>query len=1306
MSAENQAVFLNAVPLLVLAVLYLVATGTLAPSFWRERRRMGEVESALALIFPCCGLAAAAGGVLLLRDPKPLGNTWVALAAIVVAALPAVQFLSRGGDRTLLLTGSRRAREAEQQTTALTRRREAMNAFTDTLARTDETERVARLVLSEVQGLVGVEFAALALVEEGEARGLMALLGADEVEWWRNLRLELDREASAIGAAVSEGVPVTVHDVASSPYVKREVAEALGVRSGVWLPVSTGEAVIAVLVAASTGAPRTFDNDDLELLREIAAETALALERTRSAAALAEALARERLVAELSRRLRALDHDAALQLVVEEVGTALGASRCLLRLGEGETATTGAEWTAPGVEPAGAHALRLPTPILAARERKTVEIPDVAAAAERLGDGGFLTQLGVRAVLATPIIVAGELFGVLVVHRPETGNWRGTAVRLVEGVARELGLVLGTARLLQENERRLEQQAALLAAGEAVTSELRLETVLQRLVDEVVRLLDADAADCWILDEGRGVLRCRAVSGVPASEVGRETVPEGTIAEALALGRPVLKRDFGRSERPPPSASYAGFEEVVEGPITSGGRPLGILGVCSRTAGRFGPTDLDLLHAFAHLASLALHNAELFEERSRQARIQRGFYRVASVLGRPISRPATLDAVAEAANEALGGSFAAVLMPLGTTLELAGSEALPEPLAEALRRGVPTGDGALRLVTGERSVIASPAVDRDDRFDPEWRELARELGYRSLLAIPVEAAREERFAGAVLVFFSETRLFTDDDLEVAGHLVGAARAALERSGAYEEERRARSLAQQLARTGGLLASELDPAAVLDEVVRQAPRLVGVDAAAVRVLDGDELVVTVTEGAAAERMLGSRSPVSTRLSGDVVQSRGRIAVEDAEGDERLLAADPLLGLGFRAYLGVPLAGAQGAMRGVLSVYSTRPKRWRAEEVEALEALAGNASAALANAELYQRVALEKERSVAILANIADGIVAVDREGRVVLWNAAAEQITGVPAEAAVGRTPTEALGRALGPESDTPAGNRLVAVPRGGEEVWLSLTEAVMRDPAGAVAGRIYAFRDISADRQVEQMKTDFVSSVSQELRRPLTSIYGFAETLLRRDVLFGEEERRTFLRYIASESERLTRIVDALLNAARLDAGDLQISLAPIDVGSLVSEVVSGFETAAANGHRFAVEVGSAPVARADGEKLRQVLVNLIENAVKFSPAGGTVTVAARRDGETVEVSVADEGPGIPQAEQARIFRKFTRGDVGRGGPAGGSGLGLFIVEGLVTAMGGRVWVASTEGAGSSFTLALPAAEAVSSPAGEWVEAE
>jgi two-component system, OmpR family, phosphate regulon sensor histidine kinase PhoR len=266
------------------------------------------------------------------------------------------------------------------------------------------------------------------------------------------------------------------------------------------------------------------------------------------------------------------------------------------------------------------------------------------------------------------------------------------------------------------------------------------------------------------------------------------------------------------------------------------------------------------------------------------------------------------------------------------------------------------------------------------------------------------------------------------------------------------------------------------------------------------------------------------------------------------------------------------------------------------------------------------------------------------------------------------------------------------VRRGGNEVWIALSEAVMLDPSGAVAGRIFAFRDVSSERVVEQMKSDFVSTVSHELRTPLTSIYGFAETLMRSDVDFSDPERQTFLRYIASESERLIEIVDDLLNVARLEAGTLAVALEPTDLGTVAREAVEAVRAHPSGDHRFAVAVEPGEmVVYADPEKLGQVLSALLANGVSSSPEGGTITISARRRSDVVEIEVADEGVGIAHADLQRIFTKFFRVER-EGVTAQGSGLGLFLVRGLVTAMGGRIWVESEEGQGSRFTFELPLA--------------
>jgi PAS domain S-box-containing protein len=1170
------------------------------------------------------------------------------------------------------------------------------------LGRAREPVSVARALLEQVADLLAADFSMLAAVDEdrNEASGVLGLAGKKTLDWWAQLRLDLD-QPSGIARAISARAPVAVEDVRNSTVVSRELARRVDAKSAVFVPLLSGRRVVGVLVVGTSRSRRSFTPDELSMLEAVAAEGALALDRERSAADLAQALERERLVARIARKVRSeLDLDAVLEIAVAETGRALDVMRCFIRLGgAGEAMPVRAEWDAAGIAPIGDEAERLAASNLAALRRTTVAIADVAGAEELdeagLGGRAPLLELGVCAVVATPIVVFDELIGVFALQRSEVWEWSDEEVSLAEAVAREVGLAIHTARLLRQSEDRLEHLSALLKASQAVAGELRLDTVLDRLVTELTTLLRADAADCYLYDRETQTMRCAAVHGLDRSLVGFEAPADrGLSGRALSEGRSLVSHHYEQLGDEFPHPAYEGFAAALVAPMAGGDELAGVVGVGTRDAGRrFDEADRETIEAFAGLAYLALRNAQSFEERDRGSRIERAFYRVASVLAQSLSLPETLDALAQAATDALGGAFAAVLMPEPAGLVLAGSHELPAKLAGTLEPAPQV------LVDCSRRdwVLAAGDAAGDSRLDDEWRRNA-ESRYRSLLAIPIEPGEgDER--GLVLVFFADRRSFTDDDLELARRLADAAKGALERSRLFERERAARALSQQLARVSTFLATELEPDRVVREVVTQAPSLLGADACTISIAEGDELVVLAAHGEGTESAAGWRAPSTAGLAGEVAQSRAPVAVALVEEGRKTLDASPVLAHGYDAYLGVPLSGPEGGFLGVLSLHACGPREWRAEEIEAVVALAGNASAALSNAELYQRVALEKERSDAILANVADGIVAVDREGRVVLWNAAAEQITGIPRTDALGRDPADVLKRSLvGTERELPGGSTIVSIPRGGEDLWLSVSEAVMRDPTGAVAGRIFAFRDVSAERLVEQMKSDFVSTVSHQLRAPLTSIYGFAATLLRDDVLFGDEERRTFLRYISSESERLTSIVDTLLTIARLEAGDLKVTLAPTDLHALVAEVVRGAEAGPTDGHEFVLDLPDESIAaEADEEKLRQVLVNLLDNAVKFSPYGGRVTISARRkaDAGTVELAVADEGMGIPQAEQQLIFSKFYRRSEVASHEAMGAGLGLFVAHGLVSAMGGKIRVSSMEGHGSSFALELPLAQAV-----------
>src|SRR5215212_2282939 len=673
-STGTESVLFNALPLLLLAGVYFAVTVALAPALARERSRSHVREYVIVAVFPAIGAAAAILGLLVIVDRQPVGgHVWLSLVAILIAILPALLFLAPWGDRVLLVGGSQRVRDAEARMSLRDRELEAVAAMSNALARAHDVEEAARPLIRRVRELVGVEFSGVVVVDEAAttAFGVLADLDGDEPGWWRELRLDLRSEPSGIASAVFDAAPVSVYDAAGSTHISPRLAQLVGAKSGVWVPLIAEERVIGVLVAASTHERRAFTHEEIALLQALAGEAALALERMRSAEALSEALGREQLVAQIARKVRGkLDEAEIVRVAEDEVRQALGAEAVVVHVAGGD-------------EDAVALAVRRDEPL---------------AESEQM---------------------------------------------LVDTLSREVALALQTARLLAENQRRLEQQSALLGAAQVVTSELELDAVLQRLVQEVTKLLRADAADCYLLDESRGVLRCAAVYGVEAGLVGFEVKANERISE---LSHP----------------AYEGIARTLVAPMVWAGKTRGVLGVGIRDGSRtFDDGDLELLEAFASLASLALRNAESFGERTHQARVQQAFYRIAELLGEPLSLAETLDAAAQAAVEALGGDFGAVVTPESGDLSVAGSYELPPEVREL---ELPL---ALAEAAGDGRIVAAPRVSEDDRLDATWRNAP----FASLLAIPIEGDSP----GLVLVLFAEERSFDDDDLELARRLARRAR---------------------------------------------------------------------------------------------------------------------------------------------------------------------------------------------------------------------------------------------------------------------------------------------------------------------------------------------------------------------------------------------------------------------------------------------------------------------------------------------------------------------------------------------------
>jgi PAS domain S-box-containing protein len=389
-------------------------------------------------------------------------------------------------------------------------------------------------------------------------------------------------------------------------------------------------------------------------------------------------------------------------------------------------------------------------------------------------------------------------------------------------------------------------------------------------------------------------------------------------------------------------------------------------------------------------------------------------------------------------------------------------------------------------------------------------------------------------------------------------------------------------------------------------------------------------------------------------------------------------------------------ARGRTLGAISLGTVGAQRHFDEsDREMATELARRISLALDNARLFAETQ-ERAHAAEALEYVADGVFLVDELGIVRLWNPNAATSLNRPAQEAVGRPIAELLKdwpslRARIPVASdpgtVPSRPETMPVDVDGDERWLSIS--AVRFPGGTV----YAFRDVTDERAVEQLKTDFVSTVSHELRTPLAAIYGAAMTLRRRDVSVEESQRDRLLDVISSESDRLARIVNDILWASRLESGRMQVAIERCDAAAIAAEVTDAQRPRIPPEIELVVSApGGLPPVAADPDKLRQVLTNLLDNAVKYSPDGGRVEVEVARSGGRVRFRISDEGLGVPPAEQDRIFEKFFRLDPNLTRGVGGTGLGLYISRELVTRMHGRIWVVSDGRSGSSFFLELPIA--------------
>jgi two-component system, OmpR family, phosphate regulon sensor histidine kinase PhoR len=394
--------------------------------------------------------------------------------------------------------------------------------------------------------------------------------------------------------------------------------------------------------------------------------------------------------------------------------------------------------------------------------------------------------------------------------------------------------------------------------------------------------------------------------------------------------------------------------------------------------------------------------------------------------------------------------------------------------------------------------------------------------------------------------------------------------------------------------------------------------------------------------------------------------------------------------------------EGRVVGVVQLM-TDSGQYTENELELFDGLVVQMAAAVRNARLQQErrrleaaeaaaraAAAEREQAAQVLEAVGDGIFLLDRDGVLRLWNRAAALALGISAEDILGKTLAEiipgweALAARI-PVADEGAMARAVTLPigLGGRDLWLSFVAV------GSPDGVVYAFRDVTGERLLEEERSDFVATISHELRTPMTGVYGAAQTLLRREHDLDPDQRQSLLTMITEEAARLSQITEEVLLTSQLDRGELSIKRAPVDVAEVVRSAVHTMRPQLEESMTIEVEVDDRiGVASGDSDRIQQVLINLLDNAAKYGSA--PVRVSAEGANGVVRIAVSDAGPGIGAADRDRIFEKFYRADPQLTGAASGTGLGLYISRELAERMGGRLALTSAPGEGATFVVELP----------------
>jgi PAS domain S-box-containing protein len=613
--------------------------------------------------------------------------------------------------------------------------------------------------------------------------------------------------------------------------------------------------------------------------------------------------------------------------------------------------------------------------------------------------------------------------------------------------------------------------------------------------------------------------------------------------------------------------------------------------------------------------------------------------------------------------------------------------------------------------------------ERSDKHEAAW-ELLRTRGIRSLLIVPL-VAQDHVLGILVLGVTRSPHQFRPDEVALARVLAGQLAAAIATFRLNAEAQRRNEELNTLNDIATTVTSSIDTHEVYRLVVQKLNEYFKVDAGSLLLEDDDtgDLVFVMTLEGGEEKLAGVRVPPGQGVVGHVVTTKHWELVHDAQSDPRFYGkVSEDVGYLTRSILCVPMI-VKGRAIGAIELLNKLNGQFTEEEAERLTRMAAFIGVAIQNAHLFQQVADGRDRLAAILNSTADGFLMADMHGVVLTANPTAVRLFEISEQELIGAKledllnglharSHEVIARLRnGAESLDDQGGAPVQISefelRGSNHRFVQHLAMPVRDMTGEVYGQLAVFRDVTQERELEQLRDDYTGMLVHDLRAPLTSIMN--GVMMVRRGLGGPvtDQQQELLKIAHQGSQTLLELINTMLDISKMEQGQMPLDLKPLVPYTLFDQAIERLHGSAST-HRVLFEqrlaVGLPPI-EADSEKIVRVLQNLIDNAIKFSPTNAVVLLSASvfdarkplpadapvhpplKAGEWLLLWVQDRGPGIPRAYHERIFEKF--GQV-RGAKSRGTGLGLTFCKLAIEAHGGSIWVESEEGGGSIFAFALP----------------